>query len=79
MHRHNEEEMAKILLSPERRKFEDPELFLPSLLRGGEVIAELGCGPGYYCRYLVKYASTLYCVDRSAKFVHMVSDLSPRL
>jgi|ECHvirMinimDraft_2_1075157.scaffolds.fasta_scaffold00724_6 SAM-dependent methyltransferase len=76
MHRHNEEEMIRILLSPERAKFEDPSKFIPKLLRGGEVVAELGCGPGYYCRELIKLASTLYCVDRSSKSLEFVRKLN---
>ncbi|BAB65787.1 class I SAM-dependent methyltransferase [Sulfurisphaera tokodaii] len=46
-----------------RKSFENPETFLNSILKGGEVIAELGCGTGFYCKYLKDYASKLYCVD----------------
>ena len=31
----------------------------------GSVILDYGCGAGYYCRFLKKYASKLYCVDIS--------------
>ena len=46
-----------------RKNFEDPESFLPLLLEKGQIIAELGCGNGFYCQYLQKYAEKLYCVD----------------
>ncbi|MFP3065520.1 MAG: class I SAM-dependent methyltransferase [Sulfolobaceae archaeon] len=46
-----------------RKEFEDPEKFLTGLISG--VVAELGCGDGYYCQYLVKYAEKLYCVDKN--------------
>jgi len=46
-----------------RKEFENAESFLPSLLEKGLTIAELGCGTGFYCRYLQKYADKLYCVD----------------
>ncbi|WP_235185639.1 class I SAM-dependent methyltransferase [Candidatus Acidianus copahuensis] len=57
------------LLSDERKKFEDPEKFLPELLKTGEIVADLGCGPGYYCRVLKDYASKLYCVDKSLEMI----------
>jgi len=46
-----------------RKNFENPESYLPSLLERGQTIAELGCGNGFYCQYLQKYADKLYCVD----------------
>jgi len=46
-----------------RKNFENPESYLPSLLEKRETIAELGCGNGFYCQYLQKYADKLYCVD----------------
>ncbi|MCW1297643.1 MAG: methyltransferase domain-containing protein, partial [Candidatus Rehaiarchaeum fermentans] len=45
-----------------RRKFERPEEFLPRLLSKG-VIVDYGCGNGFYCKYLVNYATKLYCID----------------
>ncbi len=57
-------------LSPFRKKLEDPEKFLPSLISKDDVVAELGCGPGYYCAYLVKLtANTVYCVDKRRNFI----------
>ncbi|MEM3204603.1 MAG: class I SAM-dependent methyltransferase [Saccharolobus sp.] len=45
-----------------RRKLERPEEFLPRLLSKG-VIVDYGCGNGFYCKYLVNYATKLYCID----------------
>ncbi|MCY0861280.1 MAG: class I SAM-dependent methyltransferase [Metallosphaera prunae] len=53
------------LLDPERKKFEDPEKFIPSLLHGNEVVVDMGCGPGYYCPVLEEYSLKLYCIDLS--------------
>ena len=36
---------------------------LKELFNKKEVIAELGCGFGFYCNYLKNYATKLYCVD----------------
>ncbi|AEB94897.1 methyltransferase type 11 [Metallosphaera cuprina Ar-4] len=52
-----------MLLDPKRKEFENPEVFIPSLLSGNEVVADIGCGPGFYCTVLELYSSKLYCVD----------------
>lgn len=46
-----------------RRRFEDPGSFLPKLLEKDSVIADVGCGGGFYCRHLADYSSMLYCID----------------
>ena len=46
-----------------RRASESPDSYLSSLLEKGLTIADLGCGDGFYCQYLQKYANKLYCVD----------------
>ncbi|QKQ99136.1 class I SAM-dependent methyltransferase [Metallosphaera tengchongensis] len=51
------------LLDERRKNFENPENFIPKLLRGDEIVVDMGCGPGYYCPELEKYSSKLYCVD----------------
>lgn len=65
------------LLSDDRRKFENPDNFLPQLLKGGEVIVDLGSGPGYYCKYLQKFASKLYCIDIDEEALKIAKDLVP--
>ncbi|WP_243678999.1 methyltransferase domain-containing protein [Vulcanisaeta distributa] len=37
--------------------------FLKPYVSSGMVIADLGCGEGYYCNFFKDYASRLYCVD----------------
>lgn len=46
-----------------RKTIENPENYLSKILSKDLVIAELGCGNGFYCQYLKDYASKLYCVD----------------
>ncbi|MCY0859694.1 MAG: class I SAM-dependent methyltransferase [Sulfolobaceae archaeon] len=74
MHRHHHYDM---FLSDQRREFEDPEKFLPELLDHNQVIVDLGCGPGYYCQYLVKYASKLYCIDIDDEALKIVKEIVP--
>lgn len=65
MHNHS------FLLSPLRKKFEDPEKFLPNLININDTIADLGCGPGYYCQFLVKLTrNKIYCVDKNEEFIN---------
>ncbi len=51
----------------QREQNEKPDQFLPDALDGAKIIAELGCGAGFYCKYLQKYAEKLYCVDASGE------------
>jgi ubiquinone/menaquinone biosynthesis C-methylase UbiE len=39
------------------------EKVLSNALEGASTLAELGCGFGFYCSLLAKYAEKLYCVD----------------
>jgi ubiquinone/menaquinone biosynthesis C-methylase UbiE len=55
------------LLSPERKKVEDPEKFLPRLLKRGDVAAEFGSGPGYYSVVIARYVSRLYCIEKNSR------------
>ena len=52
-----------------REQLEKPDAYLPIVMDGAKVIAELGCGAGFYCKYLQKLAEKLYCVDASAEAV----------
>ncbi len=48
----------------ERRRVDRPEKFLPKLFHNRNlVIADIGCGRGYYAQHLIGYSSLLYCVD----------------
>ncbi len=53
----------KELLNPKRKATEDPRILIPQKLIKNKVVADLGCGAGYYSRYIANYASRLYAVD----------------
>jgi len=55
--------------TPMREATEKPETYMQSIMAGAKVIAELGCGAGFYCKYLQKLAKQLYCVDVSAEAI----------
>ena len=52
-----------------------PEKYLPRILKGDEIIVDLGCGKGFYCLHLHKYALRLYCVDINKKAVKKAEKL----
>ncbi|MCW6159791.1 MAG: class I SAM-dependent methyltransferase [Candidatus Micrarchaeales archaeon] len=45
------------------KRFDNPGIFLSKLLDRNSVIADIGCGRGFYCAYLADYSSMLYCID----------------
>jgi ubiquinone/menaquinone biosynthesis C-methylase UbiE len=61
----------KRLLSPNRKKTEDPKEFLPELLKKTDVAAEFGSGPGYYTKIIVHYVSKIYCIDKNDGFLEI--------
>ena len=63
-HRHGD---AGRFLSSTRKLTEDPEKFMPGLLKKRDIAAELGCGPGYYSKTIVQHVAKLYCVDKDGK------------
>ncbi|AWR96286.1 methyltransferase domain-containing protein [Acidianus sulfidivorans JP7] len=64
------------LLSEERKKIENPEKYIPFLVSKNDVVAELGCGPGFYCQYLVKYAKQVYCVDKRKEMIEIAKKIA---
>ena len=46
--------------------------FLKPFVFQGMVIADLGCGSGYYCKFFREYASKLYCVDIDSEALDIV-------
>lgn len=48
--------------------------FLKPYVSEGMVIADLGCGTGYYCRFFKDYASRLYCVDIDEEALNVVKE-----
>ena len=63
------------LLSPDRKKIEEPDKFLPKLLKAEDIVAEIGSGPGYYSREIIKYVSKLYCVDSNKEFLDIAKEM----
>ncbi len=57
------------LLSPRRKATEDPSILIPPKVIKNKVVADLGCGAGYYSRYIAKYASRLYAIDSNAEML----------
>ena len=47
-----------------REKMVNPDRYINNLFdRNDNVILDYGCGVGFYCRYLRRFASKLYCID----------------
>ncbi len=55
----------KLLLNPERKKNENPEKIIPIQYLKNKVVADFGCGSGFYSNYIKKFALKLYCIDPS--------------
>ncbi|ARM74763.1 class I SAM-dependent methyltransferase [Acidianus manzaensis] len=64
------------LLSEERKKIENPEKYIPFLISKNDTVAELGCGPGFYCQYLVEYAKKVYCVDKRKEMIEIAKKIA---
>lgn len=72
VHRIDWNTIAPNLLSKERELREDPSAALEAIgVRGTYVIADLGCGPGYYARKLAHRAIKLYCVDSNSAMLDL--------
>ncbi len=69
MNQHNFDRMIEFLMSDERIKYENPDDFLPRFLKRGDVVADIGCGPGFYCIRLIKLASKVFCVDKNERML----------
>lgn len=59
----------KSLLNPHRERTENPAVLIPSNMISNKVVADLGCGAGYYSRYLSMYAAKLYAIDDSEEML----------
>ena len=47
-----------------REKIANPDKYINDLFdRKDNMIVDYGCGTGFYCKYLQRFASKLYCVD----------------
>ena len=57
--------------------FEKPDEFLPRYISREDVVADLGCGPGFYCEFLVKLAKKVYCVDVDCIALSIAKEKAP--
>jgi tRNA G46 methylase TrmB len=60
------------ILGPERRRFGPPERIIGPFVRKAQVVADLGCGPGYYTLALAESVGPegkVYAVDLYEKFI----------
>jgi len=69
---------ADWLERPEREKEERVDLLLPALkLKSGDVLADIGCGSGYYTRRLAKAVGTnglVYAVDIQPEMLELLTN-----
>lgn len=64
------------ILGPVRRMFGPPERIVGPFVRKGQVVADLGCGPGYYTLALAESVGPegkVYAVDLYDKFIQALS------
>lgn len=63
------------MLRPERRGAEGPEETIARLeLRGGEVVADVGCGPGYFALPAARAVApgVVYAIDREPRMLELI-------
>ncbi|MCL5788330.1 MAG: class I SAM-dependent methyltransferase [Candidatus Marsarchaeota archaeon] len=77
-HVHDSTEFYKMLLSEERRQWQDPEHILGLLeLKPREAVADLACGPGFFsvpAALKVGGGGFLYCVDRDSEALKICAE-----
>ncbi|BCU71021.1 class I SAM-dependent methyltransferase [Stygiolobus caldivivus] len=56
---------------------ENPEEFLPRYISPNDIVADLGCGPGYYCKILCKLAKKVYCIDKDCIALSLAKESAP--
>ena len=70
-HRHAWDKAAALMMLDADREHFASTAFLERILgREKHVIADIGCGPGFFASRLERFASMLYCIDDSK---HMLS------
>ena len=73
-----DDEAAVRLMSKDRRSFEDPEFILKKLeLEEGAVVADLGCGSGYFTIPIALHigkTGTVYAVDSSSEMLTRLAE-----
>jgi ubiquinone/menaquinone biosynthesis C-methylase UbiE len=63
---------VRLVLHPE-----NPDDFLPRYVSKDDIVVDLGCGPGYYCKTLVKLAKKVYCIDVDCIALSMAKESAP--
>ena len=67
------DEFAKVLMSQERRRWQNPEKIIRSLgVARGMSVADLGCGPGFFTiplAFAVGEGGVVYAVDSDARML----------
>lgn len=76
-HRFDPAHMAR-LESPERRRFLDPDRILEAIgVRPGAVIADIGCGPGFFSLPAARAAGpegTVYAIDLAPEMLQRIEE-----
>jgi ubiquinone/menaquinone biosynthesis C-methylase UbiE len=82
VHNHgNGDSLAELLMSPERKKWQDPEKILDQIgIEENTIAADLGCGPGFFTIPLalrLGKTAKIYAVDQSeVMLAHLKKNLT---
>lgn len=68
-HHHSWDKSAAQRLLNGREKFENTAFLKDIFGPEKQVIADIGCGPGFYAKKLKPFASRLYCIDSSKAMI----------
>jgi ubiquinone/menaquinone biosynthesis C-methylase UbiE len=71
-HRHPPWNISLSILGPFRTLFEPPQRLVEPYVKRGQVVADLGCGPGYYTLVLAKSVGPggkVYAIDLDKKCI----------
>jgi len=72
IHRHPPWNISLSILGPFRKLFEPPQRLVEPYVKKGQVVADLGSGPGYYTLVLAESVGTegkVYAVDLNKKCI----------
>jgi len=75
---HSAREYARALNDPARDGWQKPDEVIAALaLKPGEVIADIGSGPGYFAKRFAKHAGKVYAVDIDEELLKMAKQGAP--
>ena len=77
----NHDEFAKMLMSEERKSWQDPELVLDAIgVTPGSTVVDIACGPGYFtipCARKTTRTAKVYAVDSNPTMInHLKKNLA---